>query len=66
MICNERQYKITSKQLEELKSALISLNGGEASDWLVNAQKAALESQISDLESPDIVHCVDVGEAELD
>ncbi|MCG7590008.1 MULTISPECIES: XRE family transcriptional regulator [unclassified Halomonas] len=51
MICNERQYKITSKQLEELKSALISLNGGEASDWLVNAQKAALESQISDLES---------------
>ncbi|WP_323773611.1 XRE family transcriptional regulator [Alcanivorax sp.] len=51
MICNERQYKITLNQLEKFKAALDGLSQPEDSDWLQVANKNALKSQISDLES---------------
>jgi HTH-type transcriptional regulator/antitoxin HigA len=51
MICNERQYKITLNQLEKFKAALDGLSQPEDSDWLKVANKNALKSQISDLES---------------
>jgi len=51
MICNERQYKITLNQLEKFKAALDGLSQPQDSDWLQVANKNALKSQISDLES---------------
>lgn len=50
MIYNERQYKITSKQIEELSNALETLDY-QSNDWLAEAQYTALKSQISDLEA---------------
>lgn len=51
MICNERQFKITSKQLKKLKEHLESYLGTDEPAWLANAHKAALQSQISELEA---------------
>lgn len=50
MICNERQYKITLKQLESLTTAMNSLSQDEGLDWIQKAQREALGSQIADLE----------------
>ena len=50
MICNERQYKITLKQVESLTAAMNSLSLAEGPDWLQVAQKDALRSQIRYLE----------------
>jgi HTH-type transcriptional regulator/antitoxin HigA len=50
MIYNERQFKITSKQIEALKNNLVEIAEEEAvPDWLKEAQISALKSQISDL-----------------
>ncbi|WP_245395184.1 helix-turn-helix domain-containing protein [methane-oxidizing endosymbiont of Gigantopelta aegis] len=50
MIYNERQFKITSKQIEALKNNLVEIAEEEAApDWLKEAQISALKSQISDL-----------------
>lgn len=51
MIYNERQYKITAKQIQNLITSLESIKSSEQSDWLSKAQADALRSQISDLES---------------
>lgn len=51
MICNERQYKITLKQLESLTTAINALSMNEGMDWLQVAQRDALRSQIGDLEA---------------
>lgn len=52
MIYNERQYKITVKQLEALNVAMNMLPPNkEDMDWLKLAQKEALRSQIGDLTS---------------
>lgn len=49
MIYNERQYKITAKQIEDLRSSLHKIDQNTEPQWLVNAQCDALKSQISDL-----------------
>lgn len=51
MIYNERQYKITLKQLESLTAAMNALSLNEDMDWLQIAQRDALRSQIGDLEA---------------
>lgn len=51
MIYNERQYKITLKQLESLTAAMNVLPLNEDMDWLQVAQRDALRSQIGDLEA---------------
>lgn len=51
MIYNERQYKITLKQLELLTAAMNALPLNEGMDWLQVAQRDALRSQIGDLEA---------------
>lgn len=51
MIYNERQYKITLKQLESLITAMNALPLKEGVDWLQAAQRDALRSQIGDLEA---------------
>ena len=50
MIYNERQFKITSKQVELLSEAL-ALSCTAEQDWLQQAQMSALQSQISELEA---------------
>ncbi len=52
MIQNERQYKITSKQVGSLISSLDTMvvNTNEP-EWLIKAQSDALNSQIDDLKS---------------
>jgi len=49
MIYNERQYKITVKQIDQFRSALMKEEVTVGPDWLVVAQKNALKSQIDDL-----------------
>ena len=51
MIYNERQFKITSKQIEILTDNLTKLSKETSSDWLRKAQISALQSQLSDLKS---------------
>ncbi len=51
MIYNERQFKITSKQIEVLKNNLGKIPEESISDWLKEAQASALKSQISDLKA---------------
>lgn len=51
MICNERQYKITLKQLQSLIDAVNALPLSEGVEWLQAAQRDALRSQIGDLEA---------------
>lgn len=51
MIFNERQYKITGKQLTELRLILDRPEGTKEPAWLAKARKDALASQISDLKS---------------
>lgn len=51
MICNERQYKITVKQIDNLLDALKKLEVGGEPEWLTTAQANALKSQIADLQS---------------
>lgn len=51
MIYNERQYKITSKQIENMNSALDETFPNDTPDWIQEAQLDALKSQISDLEA---------------
>lgn len=51
MIYNERQYKITGKQIKELTAALSVIQQQDQLDWLVKAQFDALQSQIGDLKS---------------
>lgn len=51
MIYNERQYKITLKQLESLTAAMNALPLNGSIDWLQVAQRDALRSQIGDLEA---------------
>lgn len=51
MIFNERQYKITGKQVSDLRFALDSNDTSDIPEWLAKAQRDALESQISDLKS---------------
>ncbi|MBE0472116.1 MAG: ImmA/IrrE family metallo-endopeptidase [Methyloprofundus sp.] len=51
MIYTDRQYEITSKQVESISSAMKELPSLEVMDWLQLAQRSALESQISDLEA---------------
>lgn len=48
MIYNERQYKITSAQLEKLNSSLSDANVDE-SDWVQEAHYAGLREQANDL-----------------
>ncbi|MDH5548197.1 MAG: XRE family transcriptional regulator [Gammaproteobacteria bacterium] len=49
MIYNERQYKITAKQIEKLQTVLEEYDQHATPDWLAIAQKDALKSQITDL-----------------
>lgn len=51
MIQNERQYRITKKQVGRLEGALESLRADseEQATWITKAQAEALESQISEL-----------------
>jgi len=51
MIYNERQYKITTKQIENLHDALDNLDVSDMPEWLAVAQVDALKSQIADLQS---------------
>ncbi len=51
MIYNERQYRVTLKQLESLTAAMNALPVNDDSDWLKVAQRDALKSQIIDLET---------------
>lgn len=51
MIYNERQYKITLKQVESLSNAMNAMPMNEGMDWLQVAQRDALKSQIGDLEA---------------
>lgn len=51
MIYNERQYKITHKQLESLVAAMKALPLNDDMDWVQLAQRDALKSQIGDLEA---------------
>lgn len=51
MICNEKQFGITQKQLESLTGAFKSLSLSNESDWIATAQRDALRSQIEDLEA---------------
>jgi HTH-type transcriptional regulator / antitoxin HigA len=51
MIYNERQYKITGKQIEDLTASLAEIENIDQPEWLFNAQVDALRSQINDLES---------------
>lgn len=50
MIYNERQYKITAKQIEEFSNVLLILKENKEQDWLKKAQFDAMQSQVSDLE----------------
>jgi len=52
MITNEKQYKSTKASIDKLAGALAALeaSGGEFPQVLVNAQRAALDSQIGELE----------------
>jgi len=51
MIHNERQYKITAKQIENLSKTLEEMNFSGEPEWLAVAQKNSLKSQIDDLKS---------------
>lgn len=51
MICNERQYRITCKQIETLSAAISTLPAEKAIGWLEKAQISALQSQVTDLEA---------------
>jgi HTH-type transcriptional regulator/antitoxin HigA len=51
MIYNERQYKITGKEIENLNASLEALHNSDQPDWLKAAQIAALKSQVSELEA---------------
>lgn len=51
MIYNERQYKITVRQIENLRDAVKNLNVSGEPEWLAEAQTNALKSQIDDLQS---------------
>jgi len=51
MIRNERQYKITVKQIDNLRDVLKKLDVGDEPEWLAAAQTNALKSQIADLQS---------------
>jgi HTH-type transcriptional regulator/antitoxin HigA len=51
MIYNERQYKITAKQIEEFANVLLTLQENKEQDWLMKAQIDAIKSQSSDLVS---------------
>ena len=51
MIYNERQYKITTKQIEKFKKALSDVDVGVEPEWLAVAQQNALKSQIDDLQA---------------
>lgn len=51
MIYNERQYKITGKQIEDLTRSLENLQIADQPEWLYKAQVDALQSQISELEA---------------
>jgi len=51
MIYNERQFKITSKQMDVLAEHITNLSIESSPDWLKKAQISALESQLSDLKA---------------
>jgi len=51
MIYNERQYKITTTQIEKFRKALSELDVSGEPEWLGKAQLSALKSQIDDLQS---------------
>lgn len=51
MIYNERQYKITIKQVDNFRKALSELDVSSEPEWLGEAQLNALKSQIDDLQS---------------
>ena len=51
MIYNELQYKVSVSQIDKLRSSLALAIDGGLPDWLVKAQREALQSQISDLEA---------------
>lgn len=50
MICNERQYKITVNQIDNLREALTQVQSSDQPEWLSIAQVNALRSQIQDLQ----------------
>ena len=51
MIYNEREYKITAKQIENLSDSLDKLDVSGLPEWLAKAQVDALKSQIADLQA---------------
>lgn len=51
MIYNERQYKITGKEIENLNASLETLQKTEQPEWLKKAQVDAIKSQVSELEA---------------
>ncbi len=51
MIYNERQYKITTKQIDKFRNALNELDVSSVPKWLAAAQVNAFKSQIDDLQS---------------
>jgi len=53
MIFSEKQYSVSQRESAKLKLAIADLTGDEqrTDDWLVNAQRNALQSQISDIDA---------------
>ncbi len=49
MIYNERQYKITGREIENLNASLEALQETDQPDWLKKAQLEAVKSQVSEL-----------------
>ena len=45
MIYNERQYKITLKQIENFREALKNIGADNEPEWLVTVQSDAMKSR---------------------
>ena len=52
MIYNDRQLKTSKSQIDNLFKALEQLPT-DSDDWLIKAQRDALQSQLSDIKSED-------------
>ncbi len=51
MIYNELQHKISVSQINKLRASIETLSGLNNSEWLIDAQRSAIQSQISELEA---------------
>jgi transcriptional regulator with XRE-family HTH domain len=49
MIRNERQYRVSASQRDKLENEIALVDASLAPDWVIEDTKAALESQISDI-----------------